>query len=99
MLVYNVWWCLSILLALSYEWREETRLWLFQGDVTFVFDWLSHEAAEECMRSAGWPINLISAVHSVKLGGTCDGTIAGIEYEELCSNTCYKQGSIEGPTI
>ena len=90
---------LIILFARSYEWREAQPLWLFQGDVKSAFDWLSREAAEECMMAAGWPINLIAAVHSANLGGTCDGTIAGMEYEELSWNKCYKQGSIEGPNI
>lgn len=39
--------CLQALVARSYEWRGQSPMWIFNGDVLQAFDFMSHELVQE----------------------------------------------------
>ena len=52
------------LLSLSYEWRAQSPVSVFEGDIYSAFDFLQCELIVEAMQFARWPPNVIAAVHS-----------------------------------
>ena len=90
---------IMILLNRSSEWVDEAPAYIFEGDIRSAFDYMTHELAEKGMKNAGWPENLVAAVNSSNTTSTVSAQIASLDIDEFNINSCYRQGSVEGPRI